>query len=61
MILTPQQILIAEQGGDIDSLPLGKRDATIGKQWPKGVVVYKISSSLGMSDLETADNNYIGE
>ena len=44
MILTPDQRMAAELGLDVDN-PLG-RGAIINRQWPGGVMVYVIDSSL---------------
>ena len=44
MILTPEQRMAAEMGLDVDN-PMGKA-ATKNRQWPGGVMVYVIDSSL---------------
>ena len=44
MILTPDQRVAAEMGLDVDN-PMG-RGSTKGRQWPGGVMVYVIDSSL---------------
>lgn len=44
MILTPDQMMAAKMGMDIDN-PFG-RGSTMNRQWPGGVVPYVIDSTL---------------
>ena len=57
MILTPDQRMAAELGLDVDN-PLG-RGATIGRQWPRGDLVYVIDSSLCTFEFAVSLNKYV--
>ncbi|KAK3713996.1 hypothetical protein QZH41_018775 [Actinostola sp. cb2023] len=55
MILTPEQIMAAMNGLDVDD-PMG-RGSTIGRQWPKGELVYEIDSALARDSRAMAAIN----
>lgn len=49
MILTPDQMMAAKMGMDVDN-PFG-RVSTMNRQWPGGVVPYVIDSTLCKSTV----------